>query len=94
MNNKFEKIEFCEESYKEGGRFGEINYAKMYGDIAKFIQILLRNGYIMKIWSDDMTVAIEYNYKDEEMAGVSLEWLAENEYIETYAPEKEVEEDV
>ena len=51
-------------------------------DISDFTRIAIKNGYQMKVWSDECTIVIEYNYKDESLSGVSLEWLNENEYIE------------
>lgn len=77
---------FCEDDYMEYGKNREqfFNSKKMYDDIRDFIRIIIQNGYQMKMWFDGMTVCVEYNYRDESMSGVSLEWLDENEYIEKY----------
>ena len=87
MGQKYETICFCEENYKEHYSYSdrkEVNETRMYEDITDFIRIAIKNGYQMKIGYDGMTVIIEYNYADEGMAGASLEWLGENEYVGNY----------
>ena len=85
---KYNTISFCRESYKEYyetlGR-KEINEAKLFDDITAFIKVAINNGYQMKIWDDGLTIVIEYNHQDEGLSGVTLEWLGENEYVETYS---------
>lgn len=84
MEGKYSRISFCRESYRQYydclGK-EDINYEVMYDDIKNFIRIAIQNGYQCKFWSDEITVVVEYNYQDECLSGVSLEWLNENEYI-------------
>ena len=88
MCKKYSDISFCTENYKESNPdmpYEEtINEYEMISDISDFIRLCIKNGYQMKIWYDGMTVVIEYNYQDESLSGVSLEWVGENEYVETY----------
>lgn len=86
MDKKYSAICFCAQDYMKPrdymGRI-EVDMDKMYNDISDFIRIAIHNGHQMKIWDDGLTVCIEYNYKDGNMSGVSLEWLGEDEYVET-----------
>lgn len=88
MSEKFNTISFCRDDYKEYydclGK-EEVNCDKMFDDIKEFIRIALRNGYQMRIWDDGLTIVVEFNYQDENMSGVGLEWLNENEYVASYA---------
>lgn len=86
MNNKYNTISFCSNDYRKPDpeNFGKtyIDEFDMYRDISDFMRIAIKNGYQMKVWSDELTIVIEYNYKDVGMSGVSLAWLDEDEYIE------------
>ena len=86
MNNKYNTISFCSNDYRKPDpeNFGKtyIDEFDMYRDISDFMRIAIKNGYQMKVWSDELTIVIEYNYKDAGMSGVSLAWLDEDEYIE------------
>ena len=90
MSDKYEKIEFCEDSYRKSN--GEVNNFEMFDDIMQFIQIALRNDYQLKIWRDELTVCAEYNYKDPSMAGVTLEWVDEDGCCDDI-PDSEAEDD-
>lgn len=92
MKSKYNTFSFCQEDYKEYYEClhkKEVNFAKMYEDIAKFIELALTNGYQLKVWCDGLTVVIEYNYKDKAMTGTALEWLGDDEYIESCLEETE-----
>lgn len=95
MNNKYETVEICEENYKRPGIIDptteEVDCEELFDDVKTLVRILLKNGYQMRIWNDGLTTAIQYNYRDESMTGVSLEWLGEDEYVGAY--EKEEPED-
>lgn len=86
MSNKYNTISFCSNDYRKPDpeNFGKtyIDEFDMYRDISDFMRIAIKNGYQMKVWSDELTIVIEYNYKDVGMSGVSLAWLDEDEYIE------------
>ena len=86
MNNRYNTISFCSNDYRKPDpeNFSKtyIDEFDMYRDISDFMRIAIKNGYQMKVWFDGLTIVIEYNYKDESLSGVSLEWLDENEYIE------------
>ena len=92
MTQKFNAISFFRADYEVPNQYPlpghrpEIDEAKLMNDIRDFIRIAMRNGYQMKIWYDGLTVCIEYNYQDESLSGVSLNWLGENEYVDTYEP--------
>lgn len=84
MDNKHNSFSFYRGDYEEYYDVlnkKDYNYEAMYDDIKNFIRIAVKNNYQMKIWCDGETVVVEYNYKDDGMSGVSLEWLDENEYI-------------
>lgn len=87
MNGKFNTISFCRDDYKNMKKFrmpGEeilIDEDLMLNDIRDFVRIAMKNGYQMRIWDDGLTVSIEYNYFDESISGVSLEWLDENDAV-------------
>lgn len=89
MSNKYSEISFCETDYSAStsvARYGQrddVDYDAMFKDIGKFIEIALRNGYQMKIWRDEYTISIEYNYQDENLGGVKLCWVGEDEYVTT-----------
>ena len=84
---QYNAITFCIDSYKENHydslKKENINYIEMYDDIAAFIRIAVKNGYQMRIWSDEYCVVIEYDIQDEDLGGTRLVWLGENEYIES-----------
>ena len=86
MSNMYNTISFCSNDYRKPDpeNFGKtyIDEFDMYRDISDFMRIAIKNGYQMKVWSDELTIVIEYNYKDVGMSGVSLAWLDEDEYIE------------
>ena len=92
MEGKYNTISFCETDYTEYNDYShknEVNHTEMYEDILSFIRIAIKNGYQMRIWNDGLTTVIEYNYADENMSGVSLEWLGEDEYVETIKKDEE-----
>ena len=86
MEKKYETITFCSEQYlvkdEATGRSEPSEYL-MWEDVKNFLRIAIKNGYQCKLWFDGLTLVVEYNYMDEAMSGVSLNWLGENEYIET-----------
>lgn len=50
---------------------------QMFDDISKFMRILVKNGYMCKFYCDEPGLeiyVIQFDYKDEEMCGGSLEW--------------------
>ena len=82
--SKFNTISFCRESYTEYYdclNKKAINDTKLFEDVTSFIKVAIQNGYQMRIYDDGVTIVIEYNYKDESLSGVSLEWLGEDEYV-------------
>lgn len=95
MTQKFNEMEICSKDYTEHQGYGRedvFNEVEMVSDIADFVKVLLKNGQQVRMWYDGMTVCIEYNYLDQSMGGVSLEWLGPDEYVETYAKEEDTEE--
>ena len=97
MDNKYNTMTFCRDDYiipdtsDNPYKKGEVNNYKLFADISAFIRIAIENGYQMKIWDDEYTIVIEFNYKDESLGGVSLQWVGEDEYIEKYATEEDAE---
>ena len=57
--------------------------------LALFVDDPVQRKAQMRTWFDGLTIVIEYNYQDESLAGSRLEWLNENEYIESYLREEE-----
>ena len=69
----------------------------MWADIATILRILLRNGYQAAVRDDGVTVWVEFNYRDINMCGISLEWIDGDEddygeYNSEYVPEDEAEQ--
>lgn len=65
------------DSYKN--KYLEIEDARseMFDDISKFMSILVKNGYMCKFYCDEPYLenyVIQFDYKDEEICGGSLEW--------------------
>ena len=91
---KVNSISFFRDDYTDFGETEPNTYA-MFSDIADFIRIALKNNRKMKIWSDEYTVVIEYDYADPELSEYSLEWVGEDEYVGSYSEdeEEEVEDD-
>lgn len=82
--NKYSSFCFCRDDYMEKNETlgkEEVNEYVMYEDIKEFIRLAIRNGYQCRVRFDGYTVVIDYNYQDESLSGVSLEWLNEHEYI-------------
>lgn len=68
---------FSLDSYKN--KYLEIEDArrKMFDDISKFMHILVKNEYMCKFYCDEPSLeiyVIQFDYKDKEMCGGSLEW--------------------
>lgn len=77
MSIKYNTIEFCREDYKDDGEHDEF---AMWSDIQEFLRIAIKNGYQMKIWDDGETIVVEYNYRDELLSDIGLEWLDCDQY--------------
>ncbi len=84
MKTKFNRFTFCPDDYKERNENTQEEYVNeyaMYEDIKSFIRLAVKNGYQCRVWHDSYTICIDYNYQDESLSSVSLEWLGEHEYI-------------
>lgn len=97
MSNLFNSIEFARHSYMRPSYLNkdknEVDYDEMYDDIKTVLKVLIKNNYQIKIIDDGETVSMEYNFRDPDF-GYRLEWLSENDYIETYGKEEARERDV
>ena len=93
MDKKCETIVFTTKSYCTNWRNdSEYDKIAMWSDIADVIRILMAQGYQCRIYEEDFhIVVIEYNYKDENYGGPTLEWVGEDEYV--CNPKDEVEYD-
>lgn len=74
---KSNSICFSIDSYKN--KYLEIEDARreMFDDISKFMSILVKIGYMCKFYCDEPCLenyVIQFDYKDEEICGGSLEW--------------------
>ena len=92
MGKSVNTISFFSDNYTDFGETEPNDYMR-FSDIAEFIRIALKNGRVLKIWSDEYTVVVEYDYHDPELAEYSLEWIGENEYVESYDNNEEDEND-
>lgn len=85
MNEKYNRIEFIIDNYTMPGWNDpikrETDYGALFEDVKSFVQMAIKNEYQLRIWSDDTTVVVEYNFLDERMSGSSLVWLGEDDYI-------------
>jgi len=82
MRNKYETVVFAISQYK-WGRTVEEARAEMWKDIAKTLEILLRNEYITVVRDDDTDIiVIEYGHDERFNAWGSANpvWLEEDEY--------------
>ena len=88
MYKNFDRFSFCPDNYKERREpYGpeEVNEYLMNEDFATFIRIALKNGYQCRVFSDGYCLICDYNYREPELAGATLEWVGEDEYIGSYA---------
>ena len=95
MEQKYNEITFFSKNYIERHKeTGEeyVDECARYRDIAEVIRILIKNNMKMKIWSDEMTVVIEYNHAKPSLSNADLEWIGEDEYIGSYNEDAEVVE--
>ena len=44
------------------------------GELETIIKILLKHGYQIKVWGDELTVVVEYDYSDADMCSCALDW--------------------
>lgn len=66
---------------------------KAYENLHKFIDILLDQEQVVKIWSDGVYICVEYDYDDPDIAETSLEWIdLSKEYVGVYG-ENKIEKD-
>ena len=92
MERKYNRIEFCQEDYHEIDDLtgeSEFNEYEFWEDFKDFMRIAIKNNYQCHVWFDGLTLAVDYNFQDPSISGVSLEWLGEDEYIETFKTQKE-----
>lgn len=53
---------------------------QLWRDVADFLRLATQQGYVCKIWDDDIgIVVIEYYHADKEYGGPYLEWLTDEE---------------
>ena len=58
---------------------------KSYENLHKFIDLLLDQEQVIKIWSDGEYISVEYDYDDPNIAEAALEWVNLNkEYVGVY----------
>lgn len=91
MNKRYNSFSFCRNDYEdEDPTTGkkEVNEYMMYEDIKNFLRIAIKNGYQCRIWDDGLTVVVEYDYQDRDLANSSLEWLSQDEYVESFNREE------
>ncbi|MBP5462735.1 MAG: hypothetical protein J6Y20_11535 [Lachnospiraceae bacterium] len=87
MDKNYNTFSFCKNNYKEYNEYSrkqEVNETRLWDDVAAFLRTASQNGYQMRIWCDEMTVVVEYNYQDEALSGCELRWLGENEFVDTW----------
>ena len=94
MSDKCNTMEFGVHNYAEKGTFNAIerrcfNEDQLFKDVTAFIRILTKNGYMCKVRYDGITCSVEYNFEDESISNVSLEWVGEGEYVEQIQKEFE-----
>lgn len=68
---------FSLDSYKNKYLETEDARCQMFDDISKFMRILVKNGHMCKFYCDEPGLeiyVIQFDYKDKEMCGGSLEW--------------------
>ena len=81
---KYNSFSFCRDNYLKHSdclRKDCVDYDSLYKDVSEFIRIAIANDYQLKLWSDEYTLCIEYNYNDPGLSGVTLEWISDDEYI-------------
>ena len=85
---RYNEMDFGPDAYAKIGSHEIDEYERM-SDVSEFLRILLKNGYVVKLWDDGMTIGIEYNSGNREYGDPRLEWLSENEYITQDEPSEE-----
>jgi len=87
MSEKHSTFSFCKNCYKEYNEYShkqEVNESRLWEDVSSLIRLCVQNGYQMRIWSDELTIVVEYNYQDEAISGTELRWVGENEFVDTW----------
>lgn len=97
---KYNRFTFAPDDYKKPGVHtglfpdeDEVKWDEMWKDCASFVRLAIKNSYQCHVWHDGYTLVVDYNYLDESIAGATLEWVGENEYVESYNKPEEEEED-
>lgn len=91
MDKRYNSFSFCRNDYEDENLTTgkkEVNEYMMYEDIKDFLRIAIKNGYQCRIWDDGLTVVVEYDYLDRDLADSSLEWLSQDEYVESFNREE------
>ena len=76
MKDKFyQEIVFALDKYND-------DYPLMWRDISSQLQILIRAGYVVKIYADDMQddiIVVQFHEQDEEISEGECSWITWNE---------------
>ena len=85
---RYNRFTFCQDDYKKPGvHFNvfpdadEVDWDALWAAYTDFIRLAVKNGYQCHTWYDGYTLVVDYNYLDETISGVSLEWVGEDEKI-------------
>ena len=99
-SQKYNRFTFCPDDYQKNGSHADyfpepdsVDWDAMWADFGTFVRLAIKNGYQCHLWFDGYTLVVDYNYSDQSISGVSLEWIGENEYVECYTKPSDSDED-
>lgn len=76
MEKRYEELIICESNYT--------SYSGYKAAIIDTIDNLVKNGYVVVVRQEiDGVMILEFNHTDVGLSGYTLEWIGDDEYVET-----------
>lgn len=86
MSKRCETTIICEKNYN--------SYSGYKMAIIDMIDTLVKNGYVVIVRQEmDGMMILEYNHTDVDLSGYTLEWIGDDEYVETVTNADECDSD-
>ena len=84
----YNELLFCRDSYLSYNEYlnkDTIDEDAMFDDVKSAIRILTRNGNIVRVYDDGITVSVEYDAIQPDIAESRLMWIPVEKYSEVFA---------
>lgn len=86
MEKRYEEMIICESNYS--------SYSEYKMAIIDTIDNLVKNGYVVVVRQEiDGVMILEFNHTDVDLSGYTLEWIGDDEYVETVTKADEEDSD-